>query len=242
MQEHSVFLKTVVDPIQGWLVPYTAIRSMDLLEWQITNGVRGGLFEIGVFCGKYLSVLLQSANATGEAIVGVDTFEAVPQNQVLDLLGRNGANSDRVQLIQGKSVDVSAADILGRLDGAARFISIDGSHEKSDVLSDLRLCDEILSDQGIISADDFLNCLCLGVTEAIFEYLKDHKSIVPFCYLPNKLLLCRKSMASTYTSVLEQANNRSPFDGIGKRVAETAAQDRSKIFTAMAGSKVLVLS
>src|SRR5580704_9674733 len=107
-QYNVEFINRVTDPIQGWLFPLTAVRTLDLLDWQAACGVRGGLLEIGVFCGKYFSVLLHSANATGENVVGVDVFEFAPVNQVLDLLGRNGGDASRVQMIARPSSKVTA--------------------------------------------------------------------------------------------------------------------------------------
>lgn len=241
-QDNVEFLKQVSDPIQGWLMPQAAIRTLDLLGWQVASGIRGGLLEIGVFCGKYFSLLLHSANVAGENIAGVDTFEFLPPDQVVDLLGRNGVDSSRVRLIQRPSADVTAADIIGCLGASARFISVDGSHLKPDVLHDLRLSNEVLSDEGIISADDFLNPLCLGVAEAIFEFLPANKSrIVPFAYITNKLLLCRPAMRDTYTRVLEAALLEHPFDAIGEQFKARCEQDRKAAFTDLVGSPMLLV-
>ncbi len=78
-QGNVEFFKRVTEPLQGWLLPQAAIRTLDLLDWQVANRVRGGLLEIGVFCGKYFSLLLHSANAAKEKILGVDTFEFAPK-------------------------------------------------------------------------------------------------------------------------------------------------------------------
>jgi hypothetical protein len=242
-QGNVEFFKRVTEPLQGWLLPQAAIRTLDLLDWQVANRVRGGLLEIGVFCGKYFSLLLHSANAAKEKILGVDTFEFAPQNQVLDLLGRNGADARRVQMIQRSSADVTAAEIIACLGGSARFISVDGSHLKPGVLNDLRLSDQVLSDQGIVAADDFLNCLCMGVAEAILAFLPASKSwLVPFAYIPNKLLLCRPAMRDTYAKVLEAALLAHPYDAIGEQFKNTHGQDRNKVFTELVGSPVLVAS
>lgn len=241
-QSNVEFLERVSDPMQGWLMPQAAIRTLDLLDWQVANGIRGGLLEIGVFCGKYFSLLLHSANAAGETIVGVDTFEFLPPEQVVDLLGRNGADSSRVQFLKRSSTDVTAADIIDRLGTSARFISVDGSHIKPDVLHDLRLSSDVLSDEGIIAADDFLNPVCLGVAEAIFEFLPANKSrIVPFAYITNKLLLCRPAMRDTYTRVLEAALLEHPFDAIGEQFKARCEQDRKAAFTDLVGSPMLLV-
>lgn len=240
MSKKSEFIETVVDPIQGWLYPFAAIRTLDLLEWQENHEVTGSVFEIGVFCGKYFSTLLHSANNTNSPAAGLDTFEHVPPNQVIDLLGRNGANSDRIKFLEGKSTDFSVDQMKDALGGVpARFISVDGSHEKADVSYDLRASDELLADRGIIAADDFLNCLCMGVTEAVIDHLRASKTLVPFAYIPNKLLMCRPGMADHYTEILIDANANDPFDSIGERLVNT---ERKNLFTTLAGRPVLAFS
>ena len=240
---NAEFLKQVTDPLAGWLYSLTAIRTLDLLDWQVANGVRGGLFEIGVYQGKYFSVLLRSGNAAGENIVGVDTFQFAPLPQVMDLLGKNGVDTSRVRMIERPSTKVAASEVTGLLGGKARFISIDGSHLKPDALNDLRLSDELLSDQGIIAADDVLNCLCMGVTEAVCEFLPTMKSrLVPFGYLPNKLLFCRPAMRETYTRVLEDALLAHPHDQIGENFKNNHQRDRRSVITEFVGSPVLVAS
>lgn len=236
------FIQRVVDPIQGWLLPFTAARTMDLLAWQEANGVRGGLLEIGVFCGKYFSILLDSANRSDDPILGIDTFEFAPENQVLDLLSRNGANADRVQFVRSPSTEISPSDILSRLNVPARFISVDGSHAKVDVAHDMVLADAVLSEDGIIAADDFFNCLCMGVAEAIISHIGSSKTLVPFAYLPNKLLLCRPASAEKFINVLLDSNRLAPFDHIGETANATASEDMSKLFTVLNNSRVLVLS
>jgi hypothetical protein len=237
------FLGRVTDQIQGMLLPLAARQTLDLLDFQEARGIKGGVLEIGVFCGKYFSLLLHSANTTGCTPVGIDTFEFAPENQVLDLLGRNGADSSRVRLLSGRSRDFSASEVRKHLGEPARFISVDGSHEKPDVLYDLSLSDVVLGNEGIVAADDFLNCVCLGVNEAIIEYLaKSSKDLVPFAYIPNKLLLCRPKMRETYADHLLSALLADPFDEIGRRVCETARADPSKIYSTLAGSPVLICS
>jgi len=237
------FLSRVADPIQGWLLPLAAMRTMDLLDFQETQGVEGGVLEIGVFCGKYFSLLLNSANTTDSAAVGIDTFECAPVNQVIDLLGRNGADASRVQMLAGYSRDFSADEVRAHLGGPARFVSVDGSHKKPDVMVDLSLSDAILADKGIVAADDFLNCVCLEVTEALIEYLGTSKAtLVPFAYIPNKLLLCRPGMREIYARHLLSAMLANPFDEVGRRICETARSDETKVFSTLAGSRVLTCS
>jgi len=237
------FLRRVADPIQGWLLPFAAMRTMDLLDFQEARGFEGGVLEVGVFCGKYFSLLLHSANTTNGAAVGIDTFEAAPVNQVIDLLGRNGADASRVQMLTGYSREFSADDVRAHLRGPARFVSVDGSHKKPDVIYDLLLSDAILAAEGIVAVDDFLNCLCLEVTEALIEYLAiSRATLVPFAYIPNKLLLCRNGMCEIYARHLLSTIRADPFDEIGRRFCETSRSDETKVFSTLAGSRVLICS
>src|ERR1700760_1930638 len=67
---HYDFYNNVVCNIPGWLHQGTAIRTMDMLEFQETHGVTGSLLEIGVMCGRYFSILIRSATRTGSRVVG----------------------------------------------------------------------------------------------------------------------------------------------------------------------------
>lgn len=234
----SVYISQVVEPLQGWLYPYTAIRSCDLLDWQVANEVPGALLEIGVYAGKYLSVLMRSAHQRGDPVVGVDTFEFTSQDYVRGLLQKRGVPEVDLTFVQKKSVDVSADDLKELLPGGVRFASVDGSHEKNDVAHDLRLCESALGDKGIIAADDFLNCLTMGVGEAVIDFLRETQDrIVPFGYVPNKLLMCRPKMAEIYSSVLLDFAQRNPFNDMGKTFA-----DRGLTQTRLVSSPVVVLS
>jgi hypothetical protein len=42
------FLDAVVKKIPGWLEDYTAVRTMDLLSFQESQGINGPLLEIGL--------------------------------------------------------------------------------------------------------------------------------------------------------------------------------------------------
>jgi hypothetical protein len=73
------FLREQVHKVKGRLNDYAAIRTIELLHWQEARGMSGPVLEIGVFAGRYFSILLRSAIRTGSVAVGVDTFQWVPQ-------------------------------------------------------------------------------------------------------------------------------------------------------------------
>jgi hypothetical protein len=197
------FLEAYTNHIPGWLERYAAVRSLDLLDWQDTHGVRGPLFEIGVYAGKFLSLLMRSAVRSGDAVFGLDTFQYVAEHQVREHLS-SAPGADILQLIPGMSTAFTAADLIGRLGEKPRFISIDGSHECQDVFWDFSLAEQILALDGIVAADDFLNPLTLGVNEGVHKFFSIPRNLAPFSYTYNKLFLCRPSMANAYRELFER--------------------------------------
>jgi hypothetical protein len=183
--DKKAFLVERVQPIPGWLVDFTAMRTMDLLDWQEEQGIKGSLLEIGVFRGRYFSLLLRSAERTGARAVGIDTFQwnsiADLRDHMAQVVGNVGFDA-----IQNSSSALTSRDLLVALGAPSRFVSVDGSHNYEDVLWDMQLAEGVLGPDGIIAADDFVNPLCLGVNQAINEYLSTPKSVVPFAYIANR--------------------------------------------------------
>jgi hypothetical protein len=209
--DDHLFVASVVERIEGWLDRYAAVRTIDLLHFQEAGGVRGPVYEVGLYHGKYFVVLLRSAVRTGDRCVGIDSFDYVPREQFdrdfaeqarLADLGRIGPVD--IRILDGPSRAWSDVHILAALGAAARFISIDGSHEHDDVLWDLQIAGRLLSEAGIIAADDYLNPACLGVNEAINRYLIATPDVVPFANVANKLFLARPSWAEHYREQLER--------------------------------------
>ncbi|TAD86641.1 MAG: class I SAM-dependent methyltransferase [Alphaproteobacteria bacterium] len=208
------FLSDVVANITGWLDPYAALRTIDLLNHQENQDIKGSLLEIGIFKGKYFSLLVRSAARTSECVVGLDTFDYVDKNTFQeqfaqrfspDSLAAVAPSGLNLKLVESASSSMSATSLRQILASEARFISIDGSHEYDDVMLDLRLADDILGPGGIIAADDYLNPISLGVTAAIDRFIDTNHTIVPFAYVSNKLFLCRSAWADRYRSVLHDA-------------------------------------
>jgi len=188
-----LFLDLIAERVPGWLSDQAALLTLELLRWQSGRGVRGPVYEIGVYAGRYLAVLAREAVAAGDAVVGLDTFERVDEAAVRANLTEVGLPGDAVRLAPGPSTGHSAESLLAVLGGPARFVSIDGSHLFDDMLHDLMMSDAVLADAGIIACDDFLNPGRLGVGEAIHAHLARTDNLAPFAYVQNKLFLCRKA-------------------------------------------------
>jgi hypothetical protein len=216
------FFDDVVRKIPGWLHDFTAFRTMDILKFQEKEKISGPLFEVGVFRGKYFSILLRSAIESGTTAFGLDTFQYAKQEDVKSSLRQFfNENISKAQYVQSTSSELDEKSLRELLGSKSRFISIDGSHEKNDVYLDLSVCDKSLSNEGVIAVYDFLNPLAIGVNEAIHLYFQVPRRVVPFAYLPNKLLLCRPLWSGRYRAILEAAV-------VGDSTSPIAANYRNK--------------
>jgi len=198
------FLRRVTSCLEGWLTDDDAAVTADLLRAQ--EGWEGDapLVEIGVYCGKYLSLLLASAARTRSRVLGIDTFQFKDPAAVSAGLERLAAElMPWLSLHQGSSRELTAESFLALLGRPARFISVDGSHEHADVLHDLRLADAALAPGGLVAVDDFLNPLAIGVNRAVNAFLETGPSLAGVACGPNKLFLARPSQAARYRQHLE---------------------------------------
>lgn len=194
-----------IENIPGWLNTVTAHRTFDILEWQTTSGIAGNLMEIGVFCGRYFSILITSAISAGEKAFGFDTFQYAPMERALaEIAGVFGESANEsFHLVEGSSSRLTPAELEGLL-GRPRFISVDGAHDFENVYRDMVLADQLISADGIVAADDFLNPMTLGVNQAINQFLSEPRAIVPVAYISNKLFLAHRSRAEDYRSAIER--------------------------------------
>jgi hypothetical protein len=240
-EDDSAFLINVVHGIPGWLVDYTALTTMDILKFQKQTGISGSIFEIGVYAGRYFAILLRSALKSNSVIVGLDTFQYIDQDRVLAFLSLVSADYDKTFLIKGSSREWNASDLVTKLGDPARFISIDGSHDKSDVLWDLKLAEELTSKEGVVAVDDFLNPTTLGVNEAVNQFFLQPRNLVPWAYLPNKLFLTRPAWACRYKAFLEEAVLRDETRLESNRFRENLQKGREHVEVTLFSEKILIV-
>ena len=203
MSTYEKNLIDAVDTIPGFLFPVACAGTMALLNHQKARGIRGGLLEIGIFQGKYFSVLARSAQDTGERLLGIDNFMYAPEATARAALAGHPETRDApVTIWAGASDTFTAASIESELGGKARFVSIDGSHAAADVANDLALAEAVLNPQGIIAVDDFLNPRALGVGEATHLHFRMHARLRPFALFGNKLFLAAEAMAPAMAAVI----------------------------------------
>lgn len=178
---------TLSQTLPGWLNPPASLMTMHLLSLLPF----GPVVEIGVYRGKYLSILRATMGSSCR-IVGYDIFDQAQAPMIeRELTAAFGTLGD-IALIQTDSTRLTPARVAADCGGAPVFMSIDGSHEATPVLSDLTLADAVLDPAGMVAMDDVLNPLALGVNEGLGRFLAlPDADLVPFAYAANKMFLCR---------------------------------------------------
>lgn len=239
MSDRNDFIKVKLAKIPGWLDNFTAARMLDLLYWQAENGTKGSLFEIGVYGGRSLALMFRSAAETKSALVGLDTFEWIDEASVRKNLG-GIADEYAYTLIKGFSCQFLASEILALLGAKARFISVDGSHQKEDVFYDLEMSNELLAHDGIIAADDFLNSTAIGVTEAVYQFLATPRNLVPFGFIRNRLFLCRPLLAEKYRKAMGEFIRRDEIEDGGKVYKQRAEKGMHNVLQSFLGHPTLI--
>jgi hypothetical protein len=99
----------------------------------------------------------------------------------------------------------------------------------------------LLGPGGIIAVDDFLNPLAIGVNEAVNVYMNVPRRVVPFAYVPNKLLLCHRSHVGNYKAVIEECAIMDTVDPRASTFREALSRDHMRAERVLFGQKVLVI-
>lgn len=205
-----------IETVEGWLEPTAGYLSALLMLHQNSIGVIGNFCEIGVYKGKYF-LALATCLKSGERAVAIDVFDDFSFSEDAagyDELGvktksiREGFSSNTTRflppealtVIHANSASLSSAMVAAH-GGPFRFFSVDGGHSRAAVNHDLALADANLSDDGILSIDDFQNMQWSGVMTAFFDSVPI-AGYVPFAVIPNKLLCCRPAVAARYKTFL----------------------------------------
>ena len=201
--------------IEGWL----AFEAGMLFAWiddiQRKTCINGDLFEIGVHHGKS-AVLFGSFAIPGLQKLGVcDIFENQGEN-----LSRSGCGDRQVfeanlqkYIPPGVEVTIFSKSSLlltpQEIGMRYRFFHIDGGHDVSEALNDLRLAAETTLAEGVIVIDDPFNAEWPGVTEAILEFLLERKEFCAPIAGFNKMLLVRRQFADLYAGEIDQTSEHS---------------------------------
>jgi hypothetical protein len=193
--------------------------TLDLLDSADINKT-GGVMEIGVHHGQFYMMLNALTKITDQSYA-VDVFE----NQSLNI-DRSGngskelfqANLKNVDVhkgqntcvIQGDSTDTKLELVKNIGPGTLRFISIDGGHTANHTINDLKLANELISNEGVVILDDITHYFWLGVMEGTVKFLQNSPTLVPFAIGQNKLYLSKLSYQDYYYELVKNS-------GLGKK-------------------------
>lgn len=197
--------------IEGWMAYEAADLTDRLFHWQRSFHAVTGVLELGVFKGKYLSLLASLAQGTGAAVVGIDAFtsrigEQIPQSDrdyardaAMATVMAHAPRSTPPTLLVAFTVDVEPATLQTLSPGGYSFISLDAGHLAADVAHDLTMVELLTGERTIIAADDVFNPQTPGVMEGLCRYFVTHPGSVlaPFAWAGNKLFLCHWVMHPT---------------------------------------------
>ena len=192
--------------VDGWLRSEAARIVVALNERQRSFGVTGGIAEIGVHHGK-LFILLYLLSREPEKAVAIDLFEDqhlnVDQSGSGDLakFRRNlerHADSTRLVLHQGNSMDLTGAILKRLAEGPLRFVSVDGGHTAEITAHDLATAEAAIAEGGVIVVDDVFNEQWPGVGDGVRGYFERRPNLVPFAIGSNKTYFCRPSHRDIY--------------------------------------------
>lgn len=191
--------------IDGWFSHPAALLIGLVDELQRRRGVvDGGALEIGVHHGRSALFIARLLDRPRETLVVCDVFDAAAN------VSRSGlGDRDRFMRHAGEAftdlsflrvhAQPSASLTAAALGRGYRLVHIDGGHTAPECLADLHLAASVLGPEGAIALDDPFRPDWPGVTEAVFEFLRDRRhDIVPVAVGFNKLVLMRAAAVPAY--------------------------------------------
>jgi hypothetical protein len=238
------FIDESVENLPGWLVRDAAYLTFFIADAQ-KEVTSGPLMEIGVYAGKYLSILYEASknDPTANVILGIDVFTDVSEEAVASNIRTVCGDDSRLRLLRADSTSLQANSVLDCFAGTQpRFISIDGLHTSEAVCSDLILGEAIIARGGIIAVDDFLNPLAIGVCGGFYKFfLMSTGTLAPLAYGSNKLYLCDKESRGYYEEAIFRFVDDYDFIPAAKDFAMRKLRGRQWIEQEILSHKVLIL-
>jgi hypothetical protein len=231
--------------IEGWLTEEAIDLTMRLAQLQLALGHAGGILELGVFKGKYLSLLASLFQDAGVPAVGVDAFLArlgepvepcwqeAAKAQILQTVAGLAPRSIPPVLLAGFTRDIEPAALRAIVPNGFGFISVDAGHEAPDVEHDLGLVEAVMTDQAIVALDDVFHPRVPGVVEGLCRYFFRHPESVlrPFAICGNKVFFCAGSMHTTYLEYTRWILGDAQALPYVRKSAVSQEQDRTANFT-----------
>jgi hypothetical protein len=196
--------------VNGWLRFGASDAIVLLANQQRALNLGGSVGEIGIHHGK-LFILLYLLTQEGETAVAIDLFSQQELNidnsgaGDLEQFRRNiakYADTRRLVIHEGDSTKLNFEDLLKLGNGPMRLISIDGGHTPEITAHDLATAEGALGEGGIIILDDVFTEVFPGVSEGVYRYFSEPRSIIPFAICAGKTLFCHPGFATQYKAAL----------------------------------------
>jgi len=241
--EDLAFIKTKLQNVEGWCLDDAAYLTAVLMHAQTSAGYDSGILEIGVYKGKYLSLLYQRARRTSQPVVGIDLFQWSPREAVTSKFVQLFGSLEGLDLVTQDSRKLDSAQIIAMLGGKrASFISVDGDHAAAGVLNDLILSKAVLSEGGIVAVDDFLNPKAIGVSEGFYRFLFEsgERSLGPFAYCGNKLFCAEQPYLELYKEAIWAFVRQMPDLPQVQEFNRQLSLGRDYVEQELVGSKILI--
>ena len=193
---------SLIQKIKGWFTFDDDVHFTMSLELQSHMGLVGDILEIGCYHGRSTCVLAGHLRK-GERLVicdifGGDSGEQYSDPATVDTVRRSVLSF--VPALEPGQLDFREcrSDQLELTENDKfRFVHVDGAHEMSVALHDIRLAARHLTERGIVVVDDYQHCNFPGVSLAVEEFLETSPD---FCVLfdlnrreeeGRKIYLCR---------------------------------------------------
>ena len=202
--------------INGWcLVQQQMPFTTDISRMQWRHGVLGSVGEIGVYMGKYASILaLNTDIKSGERFFAADIFNRKTKTsqeqgnaamflRAMQMWGfsvNSNQSARRLHLWYDSSAFLSKT-VFHLWDlPAFRLLSIDGGHVRPRVLKDFEIGACVMREGGILVFDDALNVHKNGVRLGIQDFFRIYgaHAFKPLVYFSNKLFVCTTSYFDVY--------------------------------------------
>jgi hypothetical protein len=204
--ELSHYARRGIEVFDGMLNKTSAVVAAGALtvlknQGRFTNET--AFLEIGVYKGKFFSLVEYASKGTGLYLIGIDPFtlEGQSKSEILQSFSQNGLETGRIDVIEGLSTDPNSLNSLIKILNNRQLVlcHVDGSHKEQDVYNDLTMLDQFVANDGIVICDDFWNKSQLSVTTAVFRYvLSETGNLKPFLLANTKLYLARKNHLDHY--------------------------------------------
>lgn len=168
---------SLIQQIKGWFTFDDDVHFTMCLELQSHMGLVGDILEIGCYHGRSTCVLARHLRK-GERLVICDIFAGDSGEQyndppTVDTVRRSilsfapGIEPEQLDFRECRSDQLELTE-----NDKFRFVHVDGAHQTSVALNDIRLAACHLTDLGIVVVDDYQHCNFPGVSLAVEEFLE----------------------------------------------------------------------